>query len=99
MATSAHDIAALIAAASPDELDALAQRYADDPRKQVARALERALKARDALAAEEVRSTTSSASWAGTVSSSEWTRWDAVPSRGRSPYAPSPFPTSRSSSD
>ena len=45
MATSAHDIAALIAAASPDELDALAQRYADDPRKQVARALERALKA------------------------------------------------------
>ena len=55
MATSAHDIAALIAAASPDELDALAQRYADDPRKQVARALERALKARDALAAEEER--------------------------------------------
>ena len=43
MATSAHDIAALIAAASPDELDALERRYADDPRKQVARALERAL--------------------------------------------------------
>lgn len=55
MATSAHDIAALIAAASPDELDALERRYADDPRKQVARALERALKARDALASEEAR--------------------------------------------
>lgn len=55
MASSAHDIAARIASASAGEFDALLERYRDDPRTQVAHALERALRARETLRAEELR--------------------------------------------
>ncbi len=55
MPTSAKDIAARFAIATPDELDALLERYGDDPRKQVQVAAARAVKARDALMAEQHR--------------------------------------------
>lgn len=55
MASSARDIASRIASASAEELDALLERYRDDPRNQVAHALERALEARASLRAEELR--------------------------------------------
>lgn len=55
MASSARDIASRIASASPEELDALLERYRDDPRKQVAHALERACKTRESLRTEKQR--------------------------------------------
>ncbi len=55
MTVSAKDIASRFAAAAPDELDELIERYADDQRKQVRAAAQKALRARDALLAEQAR--------------------------------------------
>ncbi len=55
MDASAKDIAARFASASEDELDALLERYGEDPRKQVQSAIKKAVKARDALRAERMR--------------------------------------------
>lgn len=55
MQTNARDIAAQILSAQDDELEGLIARYGQDPRKQVQHAIERAVKARDAHAAEVKR--------------------------------------------
>lgn len=54
-ATTAREIAALIASASADELGRLCERYADDPRAQVRSAVEAALRRQERERAEQER--------------------------------------------
>jgi ribonuclease HII len=54
-AASAREIAAVLADARLEEIDALAERYSEDPRKQVRHAVEAALRRRDRELAERNR--------------------------------------------